>query len=350
MQSRLASDDLALTTGIIAGAVTLAAGADAAPPDWIKLTPRGRAATRDGRSFTFDPAVLAARFDADGIDIPLDTDHSTVLLGSQGKKPNTIGYVTAVEARDDGTHGRVNWLDAGKAVLQARTHRFVSPTIHHDSAGNVTWLHSAALVSAPALTMPAILHALEGPPMKQIAKALGLPETAPEADCLAALAARTELKPLAAALGLPETADPAACLAAIGTLRQDKGGLVEQLQTNLAATTARLATVEKAGRDKDVATLLEEALKARKIVPAQREHYAALCSTDDGLKNVRAMLAATPEGLQSSGLDGRPPENGDAQDPAALAAEARKLVAERTAAGSPIGIAEAVTLIANRKK
>jgi len=339
MQSA-SQDTVSLTIGIIAGAVTLAAGADAPPPEWIKLTPRGPSVTRDGRSFAFDPAVLAARFKQDGIDIPLDTDHSTVLLGSQGRSPNTVGYIKAVEARDDGTHGRVSWIDPGSATQQLRTHRFVSPTFHHDSAGSATWLHSAALVSAPALAMPALAHALEGTPMKQIAKALGLADDATEAQCLAALASRADVKPLAAALGLAATADAAACLAAVGTLKAGSAdtGMVAKLQADLLTTSVQLAAIVKATRDKEVADLLDGAMRERRIVPAQRDGYATMCATEEGLKGVRAVLAATPVGLGPSALGGLAPTAGDI-DPVKLAAEARALVDK---SGGTLNIADAV--------
>ena len=339
--------DVALTTGIITGQVTLAAGADAPPPEWLKVTPRGRTTARDGRSFDFDPAVLAARFASDGIDIPVDTDHSTVLLGGQGRKPRTIGYASAIEARDDGTYAKVDWNALGRTTLAARSHRFVSPTIHTDANGRVTWLHSVALVSAPALSMPAVLHATQGNPMREIAKALGLPETATEAECLAALRGRTELKPLAAALGLPETADAATLLSTMSSLRTSGNGLVTELQTTVATLSSRLQASEKAARDRDVAELLDGALRDKKIVPAQRDSYVAMCATDDGLKGVRTLLAATPAGLAPSGLDGQaPPSGGDgAVNPVTLAAEAQALVDK----GSFSNIADAVMSLAHKK-
>lgn len=379
MQSRSATSGH-LAIGIIAGEVATAA-AGAAMPDWIKVTPRGLVQTRDGRSYSFEPETLAARFSADGVDVAVDLDHALALRAPKGERVDAIGYASAIEARDDGTYARIRWLDAATAVLAGRTHRYVSPTFHHDADGRATWLHSIALVAAPALSLPALAHAGAIPenPMKQIAKALGLAEDAGEAACLAALQGRIEVKPLAIALGLgetatsqaclsaagkaaaalkplarklglPEVADETACLSAIGALQAGGNDLVATLQANLSATTARLETVEKAARDKDVAELLEGGLKLRKIMPAQREHLAALCATDAGLASVRAMLAATAEGLQASGLDGRQPETGDpAQDPAALAAEAHKVMDERRTAGQPIGIAEAVGIVTARK-
>lgn len=370
-----------LAIGIIAGDVATAA-AGTSLPEWIKVTPRGPARTRDGRDFIFDPEALAARFASDGTDVAVDLDHALALRAPKGERVDAIGYASAIEARPDGTYARISWLEAASAVLKGRTHRYVSPTFHHDAEGRATWLHSIALVAAPALSMPALAHAgahTEPHPMKQIAKALGLPETADEAACLAALNGRVEVKPLAMALDLPEHmaapallsavgevrgglksiaqklglnegADAPSCLAAIGTLQAGAGEMVTQLQSNLSATTQRLAAVEKAARDKDVAELLDGGLKDRKIIPAQREHLAALCATDAGLTSVRAMLGATVPGLQASGLDGRHAETGDAsQDPVTLAAEANKVMDEHRAIGRPIGIAEAMGIVTSRK-
>lgn len=210
----------AIGLGLVAGEIATAAAGGSADPDWIRVTPRGSAATRDGRSYSFDPEALVARFAADAVDVAVDTDHGLALRAVKGERVDAVGYAAELQARPDGTYARVTWNDGGRAVLAARTHRYVSPTFHHDEAGRATWLHSISLVAAPALSMPALLHALghhsPEPSMKAIAKALGLPETADEAACLAALGQRTETKPIAAALGLAETATSAACLAAIG--------------------------------------------------------------------------------------------------------------------------------------
>ncbi|WP_288582018.1 phage protease, partial [uncultured Methylobacterium sp.] len=193
-----------LGLGVVAGEVAVAAaGGDQAAPEWIRVTPRGTAGTRDGRSYSFDPEKLVARFAADAVDVAVDTDHGLALRAVKGERVDAVGYAAELQARPDGTYARVTWNDGGRAVLAARTHRYVSPTFHHDEAGRATWLHSISLVAAPALSMPALLHALghtPEPSMKRIAAALGLPETADEAACLAALGRRTEVAPIAAAL------------------------------------------------------------------------------------------------------------------------------------------------------
>lgn len=349
MTQRPATTDL-IAVGVVAGEVALAAAG--VGPEWIKVTPRGPVTTRDGRSYSFDPEKLAARFDADKVEVPVDLDHALALKAIRGERVDAVGYAAALQAREDGTYARVNWLDGGLAVLGAKTHRYVSPSFPHDRAGNAAWLHSISLVAAPALSMPALLHAFGYPesPMKQIAKALGLAEDADEAACLAALGKLPKIGPVAQALGLAETSDVQACLSAIGTIKAGGGDLVATLQSQLAATTSKVGELQKSARDRDVNELLEGALKDKKIAPAQRESIAALCATDEGLAGVRAMLAATAPGLQASGLDGNLPDDGSAaQNPATLAAKARTIQEEHAKAGTPISMSEAVVIASKQK-
>ena len=61
MSKQTVAPNSSLTYGVIAGPVA-ALDASGAAPQWIKVTPVGRVKTRDGRSYSFDVAVLAARF------------------------------------------------------------------------------------------------------------------------------------------------------------------------------------------------------------------------------------------------------------------------------------------------
>lgn len=128
-------------------------------PSLVKVAPRGPVLTRDGRSFTFVPETLIARFAADGIDLPVDLDHSITRSSQSRDRADAVGWVKELQARLDGLYARVEWLQSGLSVLASRTHRFISPTFHHDASGTATWLHSIALVAAPALSMPAIASA-----------------------------------------------------------------------------------------------------------------------------------------------------------------------------------------------
>ncbi|WP_024278003.1 phage protease [Xanthobacter sp. 126] len=336
MSRRSATPTTPLATGVIAGEVATLAAGDALPSE-IKIAPAGTVTTRDGRSFSFDPAVLVARFQAEGVDLPIDLDHAISRRSLFGERANAVGWIKGLSARPDGLYATaVEWLPEGEAALAARSHRYVSPTFHHTDTGAATWLHSVALVAAPALSMPAV------------------------ADANGHIQEPFVLKAIARALGLAETADEAACLSAIATMtigKVDKA-VHDQALANLAAVTterdsaaSKLAELAATSRKSKVDTMIEGALAAKKIVPAQRDQYVALCATDAGLAQVEALLAVTPANLQASTLDGRVPSDADAPaDPVALAAAASAYQKRLAEAGTNIAYADAVIAVKEGKK
>jgi len=265
-----------------------AAKAEKDGPEWIKILPRGKFVARDGRAFDIDPELLVSRFEADAIDLPVDLDHATVKKALFGDAAPAVGWINKLEARSDGLFGRVEWLGEGLRVLAARTHRYISPSMKTDDFGKALWLHSAALVAAPAASMPAVASAQpttssEKPMLKSIALALGLNEDASEASCLSALG------------DLKKRVDP---------------GIHEQTLRSLATTTSELETLRAETRKVKIDGLLEDALKAKKIVPAERETFAALCATEDGFEQVKKLIDLRPAMLSASGLDTKSPTDG----------------------------------------
>lgn len=264
------------------------ATAETAPPDWIKVAPRGRFTARDGRSFEVDPEALVSRFEADGVAVAVDLDHSTAKKTVFGEAAPALGWIEKLQARPDGLYARVDWLDEGKRVLAARTHRYISPAFPKTDDGRVTWLHSAGLVATPAVAMPAVASATttEEPPMT--------------------------LVKIATLLSLSAAADEASCLAAIETLQKRIDPAIhQQTLTELATATASLTTLQADIRKGKVETLMEDALKAKKITPAQRASYEALCVTDTGFDQVKAIFETLGASLQASGLDDKKtPEGG----------------------------------------
>lgn len=296
-----------LAIGVVAIDIAVAA-AGKAEPDWIKIAPRGDFRCRDGRTYSLDPDAVIARCAADGTHVPIDIGHGTV----KDDTTPAIGWIEELQARPDGLYGRTDWLAGGKTVLAARTHRYVSPAFHHDAQNRVTWLHSVALVAAPALAnMPALASASQAasadlthqePSMKGIATAVGLQESASEAAILSAIAA--------------------------GFVKK---AVHDETLAQLSAATTKLAAIEKANHEGEVKRELEDALKAKKIAPAQREHLAGLSATADGFAGVKAMLASiAPNSVAGAVLEGRQVEKG-AEAPktgATLAAEANKYAKE----------------------
>ena len=277
-------------------------GAEA--PEWITIFPNsGRVDTRDGRSFNVDPARLISRFQADAVDVPVDVNHATHFAAKNGQRADPVGWIKELRVEGAQLQGRVEWLDEGKALLAAKKYRFVSPDFFHTAEGVPTWVRSVALVTAPALgnqkALAAADHSQE-PPMKELASALGVTADASESALLAALGA-----------GFVPKATHDEALA------------------QLSAATTKLSTIESAARKATVDALLDGAVKEKKILPAQKDHYATLCATDAGLESVKSLLAATAPVLAGSGLDNKKQPEGEAPMTAAqLSAKANKMVAD----------------------
>lgn len=138
------------------------------------------------------------------------------------------------------------------------------------------------------------------------------------------------MKELAAALGATAEASENALLAALAANYVPKN-VHDQALSQLSAATTQLKTIEIEARKAKVAALIDDALKQKKILPAEKDHYVALCATDAGLEAVAQLLAAKVVRLPASGLDARPAPGGDAGEtptPAQLAAKANKMVAD----------------------
>lgn len=283
-------------------------GDGATAPDRIMIFPSGGTVRmRDGRVYHIDLAKLAARFAADGLKIPIDVNHATEILAPKGERADPVGFVTAVEVDGPALFGAVEWIDPASAPALLKSYPYISPAFVPTETKEADWLKSVALVSSPALgNQPALAAADPSPqetPMKTVITALGLAETATEAECLAAV---TTLK---------SKTDPSTVVAK---------GVYDEAVTKLAAATTELDGIKATNRKAKIDAVIEGALQAKKIVPAQRDHYTALCATDEGLAAVEKLLAAAPVLLGDSGLDGKTVPGGDviqlsAEDKAVMA-------------------------------
>ncbi|MDG3580408.1 phage protease [Rhizobium sp. YJ-22] len=272
-------------------------------PEWIKVAPRGAFTTRDGRYLVVDPEALVERFNADKIAVPIDIDHATVKKALFGDAAPAVAWIEELQARSDGVYGRVDWLDEGLRILSARTHRYISPSLKLDDANRAIWLHSVALVAAPAASMPAVASAHLS--------------TTPEPKPM--------LKAIAAALGLSEDAADTSCLSAIATLKLRIDPAVHQQALDQVKTlSAEIEGIKAAGHKAEVNALLETALKAKKISPAQRATYEALSATPEGLAQVKTLIETLGAGLAPSGLDDKQPQGGVAT----LSAHDRQIIEE----------------------
>ena len=313
------------------------------PPEWVQLMPAGELHARDGRRWRLEDAaaVLAATQRLAGAtDLVFDYEHQTDYSKENGQPAPAAGWIRELQARAGDIWARVEWTERAREMLRKREYRYVSPTFSHTRAGKVIAIHRAALTNAPALDLPALakrhanhdddpnaggfMHeqlkrilaklglkpdsepttaeadtamARIDPPapidMAALATALGLAATAKAADILAAATARGG--ELAAALGLATTATADEVLAAAkaakaSTATTDPTAFVPRAEFDRVAT--RLNTLETTRVDEQATASVDDAIKAGKLAPAQRDW--GLASAKKDLAAFTTYLAGAP--------------------------------------------------------
>jgi len=304
-------------TSIAALAAALPASGQA-----VQLLPAGvfRAGDGSGRPadaphWKIDAAAAArliARVAARANPLVIDYEHQTLYTEKNGQPAPAAGWFagTALEWRDgEGLFASVDWTPAAAGHIADGEYRYISPVFEYDRAtGEVVDLRMAALTNNPGLHgMAAVaLTALndfsteEDPPvnetLKKLLAALGLAENTGEAEAVSA------------AVALKAKADSADGLntqvAALKAQAPDPAKFVpvetmQQLQTQVASLTSRL-------NEGEVADVVEAALTAGKLLPAQKEWATELGKTN--LAALKSYVEKTPAiaalgGLQTGGHD-----------------------------------------------
>lgn len=256
--------------------------------DWVQLLPSGTFGARDGRGpYKADAAaVLAATLARAGsAELVIDYDHQSD-FGAQpgvGGVAPAAGWIKKMEIRDGSIWGQVEWTQRAAEHLRQREYRYLSPVFEHDKAGNVGRLLRAALTNNPNLELAAVASAqndggLSMEFLKQLAKAIGLPETATEAEVSARIAqmaaGETALGQVATAVGKKAGDQPAEIVTAV--------------QAAVAGFDLAAKAVGKTGTDSaaDVVTAISAAKAAGAVDPAKYvpiEQVTALQAQVNGL-------------------------------------------------------------------
>lgn len=280
--------------GAFANAIELAGDNRDQAPEWIQLFPEGpdlATVNYDGRSWVMsDPAAVAAASTEDGLQLPIDFDHSTAKAGESETPLPTAGWIREIELRGGVLMGRVEWTAEGAEALESKRYKYFSPyflSAKGNDGGEVWRVLHGALTKTPAFNMPALASARrqEAKPMKKVLAALGLAESADEEQAAAAVEA---LKTPSLDRFVPRAdydAEKARADAAEGKVAD--------------AAASALAARAKAA--------LDAAQEAGKITPATRAYHEAQCKTEDGLKRFEEFAAAAPEIAAPSGISGDPP-------------------------------------------
>lgn len=315
-------------------------------PEWVHLLPIGREFYgRDGRGPYRIPDQAAAQRIIEattayqkGADLPIDYDHQLVFSQKNGQPAIAAGWIKELSVRPDGIWGRVEWTEKAAAHVVAREYRYLSPMFPHDKDGNVLRLAGAGLVNMPNLQLTAIAsqHGEDRTMdlIKILAMLFGLPETSDQAAIVAhcqkllsgfsvvaqrlgiaeannpaliATAAQAAFAKVATALGQPETATIDQLATAAAQLVTANGAPDPSKWVAMAQYQA-VADELKTLKGAQIGAEVDAAIKAGKIIPAQRDTMLAWAGQDlAGFKKfVEAQPAIVTAGQDVTG-QGKPP-------------------------------------------
>lgn len=251
-----------------------ALGAASTAPEWILLLPAGDVTTRDGRQLrNVAPDLIIASFKADQRDIPLDYEHATEVRAPKGLSAPAVGWIKELKVEAGEIFGKVDWTDEGRAAVESKSYRYISPVVHLDAAERTVFrISSVALTNDPALYIKS-LNRRDTPEtheetdmLKAIAKALNLAETATEAEILSAIAVQhSEKEALRSKADTPD--------AAKYILRSEYDTVV----VSCSQLRAEIKGLKDDKLESEVTALVDDAISTGKVIPAVRETELELC-------------------------------------------------------------------------
>lgn len=350
------------SVAIAALGVELTAGA--APADF-RIIPAGEFRSWDGRPAECkawicteeDGKRIVAELNALSSKRVIDYEHATLHAKKTGNKAPAAGWFQSAEWRPDGVWlTGVDWTAEAAQEIVEKKYRYVSPVFSYDQkTGRVGSLFHAALTNDPGLDGLTDLAALAAelflPPinqensmnemLKKLLAALGLQETATEAEALSAVAAlKTNVAALTAQVAEVNSPDPAKFvpIATLTALQGENAGL----QTKVAALQAEL---DGGKLDK----LINDAKAAGKITPATeplmrdigKKDFAALS------KLIDASTPVVKPGQTQTGGQGQ--EGGEMKDGNAIAQAALTYQTEQAAKGITVTTVQAVAHVTKQK-
>lgn len=291
--------------------------AEALTDGWVPLMPVGEIVAADGRTWRLeDPEAVVRASEQELSHALVDYDHGADKPGASSEAAGWIRALSAAQVPGF-VAALIEWTDAGRAALEAKRWRFISPTFYHDASGRVLRVARAALTNRPAIrTLPALADEGKDP----------MPDTETETE------SATESAP-ALAEALAELASLKGELAVAAELVTKASAERDLALAEVAALKGRIETAEREA-------VLAEGRRQGKIVPALDGFLAGL-----SLDQLKQFLATTPV-LVTAAREMSAPKAGSAGVTSAEIAEAAQAeIAKATAEGRHLSAADAVRRI-----
>lgn len=300
------------TVAMAACSFALTAGSE------IQLLPAGEFHSVDGRPKDAPcwlmNAQIAARLIADitalANPLVIDYEHQTLLAADNGQPAPAAGWFKSLRWDEGvGLFAQVEWTERATAHIEAGEYRFISPVITYDkSTGAIKKLINAALTNNPAIDGMESVSARLTAEFNQQEKLtmdykelletfrywLNLPTLATQEEILAAVQKAVEL--IKVGEGDAVAANTLGIVGLTQTRATELVSLRAELNTSteaLTAVQAELTALKQAGLTKQVTDLVEAALSAHKISPAQKSAMLDLGNKDLSLLS-RVLESAVP--------------------------------------------------------
>lgn len=283
-------------------------------PTEIKILPLGRVHSQKG-DFNVDEEsfeLIRKQFKDRKLDLVIDYEHQTL---SDVQAP-AGGWIKELYKGEDAIIAKVEWTAKAAEYLKNKEYRYLSPVVLvRKRDQKATAIHSVALTNTPAIDgMFALVNSLdiedisEGGnimDLKELAKALGLPETATEEEIKKAVEdaakAAERLKEMEEKKpedkpgegGKPQEVAEVVANSTIlsmlglkeGAKTEDVAASIMALKTGTSDTQAELLALKQRMQERDADEEVQKALKAGKITAAQSGWAKSYALKDmDGFK------------------------------------------------------------------
>lgn len=170
------------------------------------IVPKGEFPHAVGKQIVDDAALerILAAIIANVVDIEVDYNHAAIKGITSPEQGKAAGWIkpASMKITADGITGDIAWNELAAKMIRAKEYRYLSPVFAGTQMPSGDWrvdrLINVALCNVPNIPQEPLINESqilkEKPKMelKKLAQALGLPESATEADVLAAITANKE--------------------------------------------------------------------------------------------------------------------------------------------------------------
>jgi phage I-like protein len=271
----------------------------------VELLPLGEFEGRDRRGpfRVSDPAALIAATRALRLEagIPIDYDHAIDFGAPKGAPAPAAGWIKELAVRGNSIWGRVEWTEHGAEAIRTREYRYLSPVFQFAADGEVVRILRAGLTNNPNLYLTAISAAehedtLMDELLARLREVLGLGDDAGPEQII------ERVRELATANDRGGDDDDDRGEEGGGATAPDPARFVAMAQFQRTLTELNQLRAER-GRER-AEHAVDEALRAGKLVPAQREWAISYCQADfRGFNDFIARQPAMLQAGESGGVD-----------------------------------------------